>query len=531
MTNPDVDLAVRVDKLGLNSQKATWTDSSDVIIVGGGGAGLAAAVEATKRGASVILLEKTPKLGGTTGMAIGSISAAGTSVQRSRGIQDSAEAYLEDMARIPTELKNKDNLPLRKFVTFEAAQSLEWLRELGVSFHGPVADSHSRAPRMHIVVPSMKACVERLKKSALANGCRIQTNHEVGDLVRNDRGRVIGLVSFDKGSQKLERFRASRGVILAAGDYSSSSEVKRQFLSADVAEIEGINEHSTGDGYRLGVSVGAGALNMDQVYGPELRFVPNLKGTFRDRFPSHPLLGKMMAFALDILPRGVLARFATELLVSWQHPEDAIFKKGGILINSLGQRFTDETASPIREIAVAKQANKVAFLVLDQTMASQFSRWPNFISTAPFVAYAYFDDYKKFRPDIFSQAFTWQEASRRLSCDSKILERSVAEYNAAAESKSKDPWGRRVFGTPLTTPPFYILGPLKAYIPTTQGGLKVNEGLQVLKPSGDIIPGLYAAGTTGQGGLVHYTHGMGLAWAFTSGRLAGMNAAKAEAID
>ncbi len=520
-----------MDKLEWNSQKATWTDSSDLIIVGGGGAGLAAAVEAAKRGASVILLEKTPKLGGTTGMAIGSISAAGTSLQRSKGIEDSPEAYLGDMAQVASELKKKDDPQLRRFVTVEAAKTLEWLKELGVSFHGPIADSHSRVPRMHIVVPSMKACVERLQKGALGQGCRIKTNHEVRDLVQNDRGRVIGVVSFDKGSQKRERFRASRGVILASGDYSSSVEVKRQFLSADVAEIEGINEHSTGDGYRLGVSVGAGALNMDQVYGPELRFVPNLKGTFRDRFPSHPLLGRMMALALDILPRGVLARFATELLVSWQHPEDAIFNKGAILINSLGQRFTDETTSPIREIAVAKQINKAAFMVLDQAIASQFSQWPNFVSTAPFVAYAYFDDYKRFRPDIFSQAFSWQEASRRLSCDSEILERSVVEYNAAVELKAKDPWGRHVFGSPLTTPPFYILGPLKAYIPTTQGGLKVNEGLQVLKGSGDIIPGLYAAGTTGQGGLIHYTHGMGLAWAFTSGRLAGMNVARAEAID
>jgi len=76
-----------------------------------------------------------------------------------------------------------------------------------------------------------------------------------------------------------------------------------------------------------------------------------------------------------------------------------------------------------------------------------------------------------------------------------------------------------------------VLGPLKAYIPTTQGGLRVNQSLQVLRASGDVIQGLYAGGTTGQGGLVHYSHGMGLAWAFTSGRLAGMNAATAEAVD
>jgi len=356
-------------------------------------------------------------------------------------------------------------------------------------------------------------------------------NHEVKELVQDDRGRVTGVVSFDRARQKLERFRARQGVILASGDYSSSSEVKRKFLPEDIAEIDGINENATGDGYRLGIRVGADALAMDQVYGPEFRFIPNLKGTFRDRFPSHPFLGKMMAVALDILPRGILARFAKELLVSWQHPEDAIFKKGAILVNSSGQRFTDETTTPSREIAVAKQHNKIAYLVLDQTIALQFSRWPNFVSTAPFIAYAYLDDYKRFRPDIFSQVFSWQDASKRISCNSDILQKTLADYNAAVELKVKDPWGRHVFGSPLATPPFYVLGPLKAYIPTTQGGLRVNQSLQVLRASGDVIQGLYAGGTTGQGGLVHYSHGMGLAWAFTSGRLAGMNAATAEAVD
>ena len=40
-----------------------------------------------------------------------------------------------------------------------------------------------------------------------------------------------------------------------------------------------------------------------------------------------------------------------------------------------------------------------------------------------------------------------------------------------------------------------------------------------------LIPGLYAAGSTGQGGLLLEGHGHHLAWAFISGRIAGRNAA------
>jgi predicted oxidoreductase len=49
--------------------------------------------------------------------------------------------------------------------------------------------------------------------------------------------------------------------------------------------------------------------------------------------------------------------------------------------------------------------------------------------------------------------------------------------------------------------------------------------MEVLDAAGRVIPGLYAAGSAGQGGLLLEAHGMHLCWAFTSGRLAGRSAA------
>ena len=59
----------------------------------------------------------------------------------------------------------------------------------------------------------------------------------------------------------------------------------------------------------------------------------------------------------------------------------------------------------------------------------------------------------------------------------------------------------------------------------TDGGLKVTERLEVVRADGAIIRGLYAAGSTGQGGLLLEGHGHHLGWAFISGRIAGRNAA------
>ena len=51
------------------------------------------------------------------------------------------------------------------------------------------------------------------------------------------------------------------------------------------------------------------------------------------------------------------------------------------------------------------------------------------------------------------------------------------------------------------------------------------EVILVLDGDDAVIPGLYAAGSTGQGGVLLEGHGHHLGWAFTSGRIAGRNAA------
>ena len=61
----------------------------------------------------------------------------------------------------------------------------------------------------------------------------------------------------------------------------------------------------------------------------------------------------------------------------------------------------------------------------------------------------------------------------------------------------------------------------------TDGGLAVNEDLQLLGNNDQPIPGLWAAGSVGQGGLLLKGHGHHIGWAFTSGRIAGQNAASA----
>ena len=100
--------------------------------------------------------------------------------------------------------------------------------------------------------------------------------------------------------------------------------------------------------------------------------------------------------------------------------------------------------------------------------------------------------------------------------DARVLTRTVDASNAAVAAPR----------AALLRGPLYGLGPVKNYINYTDGGLAINTGLQVLGKDDVPIPRLYAAGATGQGGLLLKGHGNHLGWGFTSGRLAGQTAAE-----
>mgnify|MGYP003386105164 CR=1 FL=1 len=71
-----------------------------VAIVGGGAAGLCAAIEAAKLGASVIVFDKVNKLGGNSAKASSGINGCETVVQKERLVSDSLEMFEGDTIRV-----------------------------------------------------------------------------------------------------------------------------------------------------------------------------------------------------------------------------------------------------------------------------------------------------------------------------------------------------------------------------------------------------------------------------------------------
>ncbi len=196
-------------------------------------------------------------------------------------------------------------------------------------------------------------------------------------------------------------------------------------------------------------------------------------------------------------------------------PSVRLFQEGAILVNRRGRRFVDELKNPA--FALAKQPGNTAYVVFDDRIARKFSGWPYFISTAPGIAYAYLADYGRYRRDIFHSSRSLEGLARSIDVPRENFLETISRCNTGNSGRST-----------IKVPPYFALGPAKSWIMTTDGSLEVTANLEVMDESGAPIPGLYTAGSVGQGGLLIPGHGQHLGWAFTSGRLAARAVAKNE---
>ena len=111
------------------SRETNAAEAWDLIIVGGGTAGLPAAIFGARRGAKVLIIEASLQIGGTLFLSTGQMSAAGTRLQKEKGIQDSAQLHFDDVLRISRRTVRPE---LVRLAVDNAATTFDWLMENGL---------------------------------------------------------------------------------------------------------------------------------------------------------------------------------------------------------------------------------------------------------------------------------------------------------------------------------------------------------------------------------------------------------------
>jgi succinate dehydrogenase/fumarate reductase flavoprotein subunit len=477
----------------------------DVIVVGAGGSGLCCAAEAASRGAKVLVVERAPKIGGTTSWAVGAYTSSATPHQKRAGVDDDPDRHYADMDLVNAAGKRADNLGLRRLMTHGAPDTFQWLLDLGVEFIGPNPEPPHTRPRMHNTVPGAAALIYYLNRRCRQLGVTIHCDASLVDIVM-EGGRACGVV-VAHGDGSKTTFRAGRGVVLASGDFAASKEIRARYFGQAVVNAEAVYKYNTGEAFKIAERLGARIVNGDYTafYIPRMRFVPPSKASWVLRLPPSKAVARMIQFGWRVMPQALMRPFIMRFVTTALGPEPNLFKQGAALVNVSGKLIDVDITSPAQNLAL-DPGNK-GFIVFDDTIAKRFEAWPDFISTAPGIAYAYLRDYRAARRDIYFEAGSIPALAAKLGADPATLRKSIDAHNQ-----------RRGDAGRLVKPPFYALGPVRGYINAMEGGLAVTDDLAVLGPGNRPIPGLFAAGSAGQGGVLLDGHGHHITWACVSGR-------------
>lgn len=470
-----------------------------LIVVGAGNAGLPAAIEAADRGAKVVLVEKNDFLGGMLHWSSATMSGAGARLQKAKGIlDDSPEQHFQDCMHLG---RNRQNPAVLRVLTQNAAETIDWLEEIGVPFtpDSPrLSSEHEAYGKARSFYPHQATSprtggfagggivfdrINREFEKRLETGrIDLRTRTRMTGLIVED-GRVTGVRTESREGEETIRGDA---VILTTGGYLANNALVRQLHPQFERPITLCGPHATGDAIPLVQALGGQFINQD--------ILLLLQGYCED--PENP------GFTI-----------AGGSLRAGRPAQDS----GDIWVNRNGQRFIreDEVSPDAREQALLAQPGAVCWAIFDDLMREGFTKKVNEYTRS--LAYS----------GLLVGASTLEELATKIGLPPDNLRKAVDDYNAGQEIGS-DAFGRSAdaMPVPITTGPFYAVRSDGTAI-LSFAGLLVDDRLQVVHENGDPIPGLYAAGEiigAGQTNGEAFCSGMAAGPAITGGRLAVRNA-------
>ena len=442
----------------------------DVVIAGAGIGGLAAAVSAAEQGASVILVEASQHVGGTSRFAAGAFGP--------RFGADWEAAYAKAPMSDPE---------LGKLVCDQWAPYLEWIDALGLA-------TEELAPGSPYVWMGGKRPAEEGSKSytdeylqqfgevfADKGGTTLLGTRAV-KLLADESGTVTGLVAEDADGPFAI---AAKAVILATGGWQCDKEMCTKYISrhADLGQAQCV-PYLDGSGIKMGVEVGA---QLSRSFGS---------------YYGHPQPWPTAYLNGVDTPEGYEAvDNVDDVHILYYGTTEHSIQSMGVYVNTEGKRFVNEgLGSSLVNQEVMQQHMARAYLILDEGVRE-------IIRQTPFCNAAVIGgdriDHMIEKGMTVVQADTLEDLGAKIvaetadgvSFNAANMVATVAAYNDAAAAGTAGalevPHIGTVPATPLATPPFYAI-PVVGGIMATFGGLKINTDTQVIGIDAQPITGLYA---------------------------------------
>jgi flavocytochrome c len=325
------------------------------------------------------------------------------------------------------------------------------------------------------------ALMQRLEELTEQEPDRVQIIKKARVTSINKTNNTVTGVTYEHDG---ETHSADGIVILATGgyaaDFGDGSLLKQH--RPDTFGLSSTNgTHATGDGQKMLMEIGANGIDMDKVQ-------------------VHP------TGLID--PKDPTAKF--KFLAA-----EALRGEGGLLLNSDGQRFSDELGH--RDYVSGQMWKE-----------KEKGKWPIRLVLNSKASNVLDFHTRHYSGRGLMKKISGKELAKEIGCGEAALQKTFQEYNAIAEGKQKDPWGKRFFhNLPFDVNDTFHVALMEPVLHFTMGGIEINEHAQVLNSEQKPFEGLYACGELAGG--VHGANRLGgssLLGCVVYGRVAGDSASQ-----
>lgn len=497
----------------IGEEEISATQDTGLLIIGAGCAGLAAGATAADLGIDFMLCDKNTTVQDTREY----FGAVNTKYVKEAGQESDTLRIMNEVARYSNGRTNRSVL---KVWLDESAETFEWVDEMvqaatGKEFYLEIApdltDHGYYAPTInHMHKPYYTGDMRNnvLQKHIEDAGYSIAFEHKLVKLVHNEEGTEVTGAIFETPDGYLQ-VNAKDGVLLATGGYAANP-VMMNALQPNVAKCVTASSFSPacdGSGLKTALRMGAA---MDEVPCP-------------------------MIFNRGAVDVGVDAGYVGE-------GENASFP-GNIFqlnmgsqpfmaVNRRGVRFTNESL-PYDNICntSAMQPGGVFCQVFDSNAPEDIDRFAQAgcarLTTDPIRAGKSIEEVcsRGMESGVMKKADTIEELADQLGFtgdDKTAFLAQVERYNELYDAQRDEDFGKEAYRlSAIRKAPFYGCW-YGGSLLTTIDGLTINEEMQVLNTSGEVIKGLYAAGDCSgslfAGTYPEYMVGMACGRSSTQGR-------------